>query len=294
MSPDSEGQTPSRPTQDAGDQRAGAHESSVRRYWRWIVGVLVAFGILGAIGSRVVDWGASTVEKKIHPEKPLLIGVREDPHGGLDGFQLAARSSAGLDAKLRVDPELRGSQACDALFNAAKAAGAADVYKATERLILEGGTLRDVAILNMRAKIVKRGVPSSAASIRCESAGAVGGIGILFDLDKQDPVALKLIDGEALTTAGPYFAQGNIIKLIKGETQGFEVVGLAKYSYVEWTIEADVMIDEKEETITITNHGRPFRVTGPRDLKSGYQRYYEYQWYKVPPRMYIGNKSPLP
>src|SRR5215211_2371400 len=105
LEPDNE--TPMRPTQEGGMQGAERHESRLRRYWRWIVGGLAAFGILGGIGSRVVDWGASTAQQKIRPEKPLLIGVREDPHGGSDGFLLAARSSAGLDEQLRIDPKLQ-------------------------------------------------------------------------------------------------------------------------------------------------------------------------------------------
>jgi hypothetical protein len=274
----------SRRAENADEQQAD--RAGLRRYGRWIVAGLAAFGILGAIGHKAVDWSVSTAGEKIHKTKPLLIGVREDPQGGSDGFVVAARSPAGLDQKLR------GAHDCDSLMTISKAAGATDYYKVTERLVLEGGTRRDVSIVDMRAKVLTRETPLRGAKISCGSAGAVGGIGILFKLDEPHPVALKLTDGAALTTAGPYFANGNIINLTKGETQGFEIVGQSTSSYVEWQIDADVVIDGKSKTITINNDGQPFRVTGLPSENRRYQRYYEFQWWKRPPRMYKGSKPP--
>jgi hypothetical protein len=273
---------------DSGDKQAGHSQSRLRRYWRWIFGVVAAFGVLGAIGSQVVNWSVSTAGEKIRPDKTLLIGVREDPRGGSDGFHVAARSAAGLDAKLR------DARDCDTLMTKAKAAGAADVERLTARLTLEGGTRHDVSIVDMRARIRKREPTFGGASILCASAGAVGGIGILFDLDDQHPVALKLTDGDALTTAGPYFAGGDIINLAKSETLGFEVVGTSTRNYVEWEIQADVIIDGKERTVTIDNHGQPFRVTGARNREGGYHRYYEYRWNETPPHMYMASTPPAP
>jgi hypothetical protein len=83
-----------------------------------VVAILGTFGILGAIGNRAVDKLFTSAEKKINPEKPALVSVREDPAGGAGGFYLAGRSAEGLDAELNEVTD------CDELFDAAKGAGA--------------------------------------------------------------------------------------------------------------------------------------------------------------------------
>ena len=80
-----------------------------RAYLKYAVGVLAAFGILGAVGSRVVDKVFSSAEAKLNPESLVLFGVTEDPGGGSDGFEVASRSAAGLDAKLRRESRIAES-----------------------------------------------------------------------------------------------------------------------------------------------------------------------------------------
>jgi hypothetical protein len=82
----------------------------------------------------------------------------------------------------------------------------------------------------------------------------------------------------------PYFGQGNIVRLEKGETQPFLLAGISTSEYVEWEVEADVIIDGEAQTITINNEGRPFGVTGNN---TAYGRFYEWQWYEKPMRMWI-------
>jgi hypothetical protein len=250
-----------------------------------VVGVLAAFGILGAVGNRVVDKVFSSAEDKLNPERPVLVGVREDPEGGSDGFTVASRSAVGLEAALE------GIRDCNELMVAAKGAGAVDVSVVIEALVLEGGTRRDLSIVDMHAKILKREPALVGAEIHCQSAGAEEAIGVLFNLDEERPVARELIDyGWPWKADGPYFKQGNIVRLVKGEIQPFLLIGISSSHYVEWEVEADVIIDGETQTITINNDGEPFRVTGPAPKKMGYERYYEWQWYEQPPRMWIADQ----
>jgi hypothetical protein len=251
-----------------------------------VVGVLAAFGVLGAVGTRVVDKVFSSAEERINPEKTVLISVREDPHGGSDGFTLASRSSAGLDAKLANVKD------CDSLMVTAKSAGAVDVEVVREALVLEGGTHRDVSIVDMHAKILRREPALRGAEILCQSAGAVGAIGVVFNLDEARPFARKLTQPESLEFDGPYFAHGNIVRLVKGEIQPFELIGLSSRDYVEWEVEAEIIVDGEAQTITIDNDGEPFRVSGSPPDKTGYERYYEFQWYEQPPKMWMANRRP--
>jgi len=251
--------------------------SYVRRYGAKVVAVLAAFGVLGAVGTRLVNHVFTSADDNLHAGKPLLIGVREDPHGGSDGFLLAAKSPTGLDKTLRTAHD------CDSLMKVAKHAGAADVNFSITDLLLEGATRRDVTILDMRAKIVKRGPPLAGAEIGCASAGSIDALCVAFNLDEETPIARKIV--ESIRPGTPYF-QGNVVELKKGEQQPFEVLALTNRHYVEWEIEADVRIDNKDRTVTISNHGKPFKITASG---KSYGRYYEWLWADQTPHLYIGS-----
>jgi hypothetical protein len=256
-----------------------------RRFWRPIVGSLVAFGVLGAVGSHVVDAAWSWVVKRFASTPPLVVSVREDPHGGADGFTLAAGTSTGLDAKLR-----RAAN-CDSLMTTAKRAGAVDVGHVVDDLTVQG-TRANVSIVSMRARILRRDRPLDGASIRCASAGAQDAIGVMFNLDERNSPARTIADFNANRPGGPYFVHGKIVSLGPSEVQPFEVVGVSRSHYVEWEILADVVIDGKTRTLTITNNGKSFRATGPSPTPVGYDRYYEYRWYTQHPSMYVGTQAP--
>ncbi len=271
---------------------------SVRRYWRWIIGVAGGVAAVVAFVGQVQGlW--PIVEHHVRSEPTLIqatrdIGALEDPEGGSDGFQVAARSPAGLDAKLR------SSKDCDALMSAAKQAGAVDVNYVVEQLMIEGGSTHKIEIEDMRAKVLRREPALRGASIGCQSAGATEAIGVLFDLNDPRPVAQKIVRNavegggqyDVFSTAGPYFSDGKVVGLATGETQPFQVVGVTKDAYIEWEIEATVYDHGKLKTVTIDDNGEPFRVTGAT-AGERYKRYYEYMWYSSHPHMYAGPRRPV-
>jgi hypothetical protein len=256
--------------------------SKWRRYAGWIVGLLATFGIFGAVGSNVVDEIFPAAKEKISGATPLHVTVREDPQGGSDGFTVAARSPAGLESKLR------NATGCDALFVAAKRAGAVDVYQSIHDVLLEGRTFRDVTIVDMRAKVLTRKPALRGAAITCASAGALDSIGVMFKLDEANPLARKIRPG--LQPGEPYFRRGNAISLKSEEVQPLQVVAQISSGYVEWEVEADAIIDGERRTITINNSGKPFRLTGARPA-GGYARYFEWVWYEQPPYLYAGDQA---
>jgi hypothetical protein len=258
-----------------------------RRYWKAVVGVLAAFGILGAVGSYLVNAIGPDVQEELAGGGSVGISVREDPQGGSGGFDVAARSAAGLTTPLH------NARDCDSLFQAAKRAGAVDVGQSIYSVVLEGRTHRDVAIVDMRAKILKRERILTGADVHCQSAGAMDAIGVGFNLDEQSPTARTIKDTpvtdprEAL--GGPYFGGGNIVLLKKTEVQPFQITGVTSRDYVEWEITAQALIDGSKEEITIDNNGQPFRITGG-SATTDYSRYYEWLWYDTPQRLYISSK----
>jgi hypothetical protein len=264
---------------------ANTSPSRGRRYAKWVLAALGALGITGAIGSQLVGEIWPDVSEKVRGGGPVRISVREDPQGGGDGFSVAARSPAGLDSKLR------GARDCDSLFEAAKNAGAVDIHQSIHALLLEGRTHRDAAIVDMRARVRKRERPLGGAHISCQSAGALDAIGIFFNLDEPRPVARELKPG--LTAGRPYFASGNVISLTQKELQAFRIVAEVSADYVEWEIEADLVIDGEPETLTINRDGEPFRLTGARQIDD-YARYFEWVWYEQPMHMWVSNRPNTP
>lgn len=253
--------------------------SGWRRYAKWATGLLAALGILGAIGSNLVDAIWPDVAERVGGDGPLRISVREDPQGGADGFQTATHSAAGLEAKLAR------ARDCDSLFDASKAAGAVDVDKSIHHLLLEGRTHRDVAIVDMRARILKREPRLRGARISCATSGGVKGIGVAFDLDEPAPRARTTRPGDR--PGAPYFGEGNVITLAKTELQPVRVVARASEDYVEWEIDARLIVDGEERKLRINDRGQPFRLTAARRL-GDYARHFEWLWYEPPGRLYAG------
>jgi hypothetical protein len=181
------------------------------------------------------------------------------------------------------------------LFLLAKEAGAVDVGRSLYNAVLEGRTHRDVAITDMRAKILKRTSPLTGAEISCQSAGALDAIGVGFNLDEPDPRARKIRD--LFSDLGAlYFGGGNVVTLQKAEVQPVQIAGFASRDYVEWEIHARAVIDGKEEKLIIDNNGEPFRLTGAPPKSNGapqYDRYYEWVWYEMPQHLYTSD-VPVP
>jgi hypothetical protein len=274
----------SRPSSDAASESATERPSSPwwRRSWKAIVGILGAFGILGAIGGYLVNAIGPDVEETLRGGGSVGISIQEDPQGGSDGFRAAARSPRGLDAALGQATD------CASLFLLAKGAGAVDVGRSLYNAVLEGRTHRDVAITDMRAKILKRTSPLTGAEISCQSAGALDAIGVGFNLDEPDPRARKINDFFS-DLGALYFGGGNVVTLRKAEVQPVQIAGFVSRDYVEWEIHARAVIDGKEEELIIDNNGEPFRLTGAPPKSKGapqYGRYYEWIWYEMPQRLY--------
>ena len=269
-------------TKDNLTQNAATPSSKWRRYAGWAVGVLATFGIFGAVGSNLVDEIFPAAKDKISGAPPLRVTVREDPQGGSDGFSVAAKSPAGMESKLRR------ATSCDSLFVAAKRAGAVDVHQSIHDVLLEGRTFRDVTIVDMRAKVLTREPALRGAAITCASAGAIESIGVMFNLDDETPRARKIRSG--LQPGEPYFRRGNAISLTSDEVQPVQVVAQISRGYVEWEIEAEVIIDGDRRTITINNSGKPFRLTADRSA-GGYSQYFEWVWHEQPSYLYSGDRS---
>jgi hypothetical protein len=149
-----------------------------------------------------------------------------------------------------------GTGDCDALLNAARAEGAVHTSPLRLRITLEGNTVRNVSITEMRAKILRRSARLTGARVTCPSGGVVNVPRLRFDLDSPDPIAL--------TPSGQPFFEGRSIPLTKGESQTISVSATTREKYVEWLLQIVAVIDNERRKINVTNDGHPFQVTAPR------------------------------
>lgn len=265
-------------------RRRAAPESTARRALRLIAGAIAALGLLGAIGSWTVNRFAPEVEEKLRGGPPISATVRFDDDVYADGYAAVvpdvgrmASASAGVDG-------------CDSLLDAARRSGAADISKTILSVLMEGRLQGQATIVGMRAKVLDRRSPPDGAHVGCASAGANEAIGIVFRLDDSDPTALKPPGTSAAPldpseASEPYFATGNTISLAKGEEVPLQITAVAADSYVEWAIELELVVDGEQRTMTLDDHGKPFRTTGPLGDDSAYAESYEWAWYEQPPQL---------
>jgi hypothetical protein len=130
------------------------------------------------------------------------------------------------------------------------------------------------------------------AFVGCPTAGGVAPIGLSFDFDERQPVA-RQANGASAEWDEPYFGNGNVIVLKKGEIQPIQVTANSTHDYVAWDFVAELLVDGDREEITIDDEGRPFQITGaPVGLK--FERYYEWPslFPEKPQHLYI-SRTPL-
>jgi hypothetical protein len=236
-----------------------------QRYGLAVVGVLGAFGIFSALGTNLVNEIFPSVSEEITGAGSLRITVNEAANAN-DGFSLATRSPGALRG------HLAGIDGCESLFAAADRIGAVRIGRSVKNLVVEGSTYRDATIVNLRAEILDRKAPMHGAFIGCPSSGGLGSIGLYFDFDEPHPLATQ----EGAPDYGePYFADGDVIVLKKGEIQPIQVTATSTRDYVAWNLVADVLVDGERQQITIDDKGRPFQITGAvPGLR--FERYYEW------------------
>lgn len=257
----------------------------VTRVVRLVIAALVAFGLFGAIGTFLVAEFLPGVIERIRGEPSVLFSLGFDDTFYSEGFTLVLPASREVDTNT-----FDGVDGCTSLREAGRQAGAADYFGTFLQLIAEGRTLKDVAIVGIQARIVRRDKRANGALISCESAGAVDVIALGLNLDEPEPVA-RTINEESGKFEEPWFSQDSAVTLTKGELLPFRITATTKKSYVEWELEIQMIIDGEREEMVLDNEGEPFRTTAPLARPTDYERRYEWAWYEQPPKLVVSKPS---
>jgi hypothetical protein len=257
----------------------------VSRVVRFGVAALVAFGIFGAIGTFLVAEFLPGVIERIRGEPSVLFSLGYDDTFYSEGFLLVLPASREVDTNT-----FAGVDDCTSLRESGRQAGAADYLSTFLHLIAEGRTLKDVVIVGINARIVRRDTRATGALISCVSAGAVDVIALGLNLDEPEPVA-RSVNEESGKFEEPWFGQDSAVTLTKGELLPFRITATTKKSYVEWELEIRMIVDGEREEMVLDDDGEPFRTTGPLPRSSDYERKYEWAWHQQPPRLVVSKPS---
>jgi hypothetical protein len=260
----------------------GVLRRRARRLWRPIVAVVAAFGLLGAVGGKLVDDYYDDVAEAVRGDGPLLVAAGFDSGVYSDGWAAVVPGPPGF---ARAGEDVTD---CASLLEAARGAGAADVGSTWLSVLMEGRTHKDVAITGMRATVLRRGAPLTDTHVSCPSAGDASAVGIAFDLDEERPVARILQDDGS--AGDPYFGS-SVVTFTEGEVVPFQIAGATSRSYVEWVVEVDLLVDDRRETVRIDDGGAPFRTTAGRPA-GDYRSFVQWAWYEDPPRLVVGDEPP--
>jgi hypothetical protein len=121
----------------------------------------------------------------------------------------------------------------------------------------------------MRVHIVKRESPISGTLFYGEPQGEGEAIGLAFNLDASDPIALRT-DESGLPTNQAYFSK-KFVSLQPGEPTVFNILAYTKKCYCEWELVIDTVVAGKSQKLIVRDEGRPFRTTA---LASSYGEAY--------------------
>lgn len=125
---------------------------------------------------------------------------------------------------------------------------------------VEGARARDVAITDIRPRILSREPNLAGTRLNDPPQGGLAPEQIGFNLDDPHPVARKLDDGKL----GTSFFADTAFQLADGEIVLFKVQTFATKAHYRWVLDIDMVIDGKRQVYTVKPDGRDaFDVTGP-------------------------------
>jgi hypothetical protein len=142
-----------------------------------------------------------------------------------DGFSLVASPDVAQDLANRIGQ-------WQALLAEAPRVGAVHTSPLLLRMLAEANVQR-ATIIGMRARILHRWPKLKGAELIYPSAGEISPVRLTFDLDSENPVALRV--RKSGKVAGPYFGAGYAISLSRGaEPARLAMSGRTWRNYVIW------------------------------------------------------------
>jgi hypothetical protein len=126
-------------------------------------------------------------------------------------------------------------------------------------LSLQGNRAQQVRVRNIRVVNLRRSPPLTGTLWCDPSAGGGPAERMYFDLDQAIPIAQ--LEGSDDGTIKPYFLD-RTITLNQGENIDLNIRASSSKSDITFDLAVDVVYGGNLQTVTVTDNGRPFEVTG--------------------------------
>lgn len=234
------------------------------------VAAVLAVAIPVAVG-WFVTWGLDTarsrVEKMQQPrqvQRPVAINVQSNRDNIAVGGTVQGGDYVIPRPIQRISAPPWGSRLCYGRYGWAHALGGVDTANRV-RVTLQGRGAAQVLISNFRVKAVGQRAPMRGSTITCpEPGGPSAGVPVRelsVDLD-QSPPTWSHEDPTSHGT-GTTFA----FTVSGGQTEVFDISASSESHLVEWIAEFTLVVDGKQETVTVDDNGKPFVTTATKNAK---------------------------
>jgi hypothetical protein len=157
-----------------------------------------------------------------------------------------------------------GAAASPEFLGEVRSAGGVSLTLLTLRMVVEGRRNQEIRILDIRPKIVERTPPLDGTLFDAPGQGAGPTMKMLLDLDRAHPIVTEAVITDDEVKSGPAFFGNTTISLKDREEQVIILRALAVNHYAAFELIFEYRLGDKARTMTLTNQGQAFRVTGPR------------------------------
>jgi hypothetical protein len=234
------------------------------------VAAIVAVAIPVAVG-WLVTWGLDTARYRVgklqgpgQMQRPVAVNVQSNR----DNIAVGGTVEGGDYVIPRPIQEVPAppwsSRLCYGRHEWAHALGGVDTDNRV-RVTLQGRSAAQVLISNFRVKAVRRVAPIGGSTITCPRGGPTAGVPIRelsVDLD-QAPPTWSYRDQTRAPSSGTF-----AFTVSGGQTEVFDISASSESHLVEWIAEFTLVVDGKQETVTVDDNGKPFVTTATKNAKS--------------------------
>jgi hypothetical protein len=252
------------------------------RLWKWLAGLAVA--TLGAIitsaltglPSQVIDVNA--LKDRIRPGSDFSSTV-DIVYLDDEAYSITVPGNhAPSPLQERLMSRLDNVSAPE-LVDDLRRAGGVDVDDLTIRVVVRGRSNQGVQIVGMRPIVRRRTPPLTGTLFHIPPQAGAASIRMIVNFDQPIAVLREVRGSFSGPRGGRPFFDENSIKLADGEQDVLVIRAVTSRYSISFVLEVTYLLGNAERTVTIDDHGQPFRVTGtacdgaPR--VATYERFYD-------------------
>lgn len=239
-----------------------------RRPSKWIGGIALtaAAGLLLQLFTGVFGqwWSVSATADELRPG-PDIFASAETIDLDDEGRSTAMAGDFQPDASLRGLLAQPGAAASPQFRDRLRANGGVNVDTLSIRLVVQGKRNQQVRIVGISPDSLHRAAPLAGTIFNVPPQAGAPTMRMIFNLDEVNPVARNVgsdeTSGQGTKDTGAFFGD-TTITLHDGEQEVIVIRATTAHFYATFNLKIDYLVGTTKKSVIVTNHGRPFRVTG--------------------------------